>query len=163
MARIDIHFGNATSEKVIKQNEQWALNREVSIELANIGTFNAVLSVLATTNNGDGTYFDLAFGCVTGLDVISPKVTYGTYQFNKTKYPKLSIHGDYLIDIKSSKEVFITDEWIEKTANLIEDDFDYEFVEFKRIGKVKTKKDEIIYLINGKPHFHHNGRFIQTT
>ena len=160
MTRIDIYFGSATSEKVMNENEQWALNRQVSIETANIGTFNAVMRVLTTVDNGDGTYFDLSFGCVTGLDVISPKITYGTYQFNKTRYPKISIHGGYLVNTQSNEEIFIADDWIKKVAKFVEDDFDYEFIEFKRVGRIKIKQDEIIYLIGGIPHIHHAGSFL---
>lgn len=161
MAKIELFFGTPTHEKGILGNEEWAMNHEVSLEKANIDSFMSVLGVLTRKNEKDQDYFTYAFGSITGFDPIRPVITYGSYQFNKTKYPKITIHGDYLIDEEINMEVFISDEFIERIGKFIEDDFDYEFVEFKRTGKVKIKRNEIVYLIGGKPHFHHNGKFLE--
>lgn len=161
MAKIELLFGTPTHEKGILGNEEWAMNREVSLEKANIDSFNTVLEVLTRKNEKDEDYFTYAFGSITGFDTIHPVIKYGSYQFNKTKYPKITIHGDYLIDEEANTEIFISDDLIEKIGKCIEGDFDYEFVEFKRTGKVKVNRNEIIYLIGGKPHFHHNGKFLE--
>lgn len=161
MSKIELYFGFPSHEKGIKGNEEWALNHEVSIEKANIDSFKSVLEVLTRKNEVDADYFTYAFASFTGLGMIHPIITYGSYQFNKSKYPKITIQGDYLVDEDTNNEVFITDKLIEQLGKCIEDDFDYEFVEFKRIGKVKIRKNEIIYLICGKPHIHHNGKFLE--
>lgn len=162
MAKIYLYFGTPTSDKVMGQNEEWAFNHEVSIEKANLGAFSAVMKVLTRKNECDTNYFDLSFISLVGHEVICPLVTFDSYTFNRTKYPRLTIHGDYLVEAKTNKEVFITDEFIERVGLYLEEDFDYEYIEFKRVGTIKAKKDEVLYLLNGKLHIHHNGQFLPT-
>jgi hypothetical protein len=59
------------------------------------------------------------------------------------------------------KDYFITDEIANQWGKNIEDDFDFEFVESKRVGKTTPKNNELIYLLGGVPHIHHNGNFIE--
>lgn len=160
MTKINLHFGNPTSDKSIAQNEEWAFNHEISIEKANLQSFNAVMKALTRKNDHDQNYFDLSFISLTGFEAVSPLITFDSYTFNRTKYPRLTIHGDYLIEAKTNKEIFITDEFIERIGLYVEEDFDYEFIEFKRSGKIKARNNDVVYLINGKLHVHHNGKFI---
>lgn len=160
MTKIDLYFGTPISEKASEQNETCALNHEISIEKANIELFNSVMRVLVKKNEEGSTYFDLSFISISGQDIVCPKVTYSTYNYNKSRYPKLTINGDYLTNMKSNTEIFISDDLVGKLGKFIEEDFSYEFIEFKRIGKVKMKKNQIVYLVGGKPYIHHNGNFL---
>jgi len=161
MAKIEIMFGGPTSDKVLLQNEEWAFNHEVSIESANIGTFNAVMNVLVRKNEDNLNYFDLCFISLSGGEMIAPKITSGTHLIKRTRYPKLTIHGDYLKDRKTNTQVLISDQFAEQIGRYIEEDFDYEYLEISRVGSIKANKSDVIYLIGDKPHLHLNGKFIK--
>ncbi|QWD31210.1 hypothetical protein G6681_05565 [Polynucleobacter paneuropaeus] len=161
MAKIELYFGTPFFDKGINQNERWALNHEISIEKANIDSFNSVMKVLTRFNEDHQTYLSLCFTSIAGADFSTPKIKTGSYTLNRNKFPKLVIEGDHLIDKESKKQIFIEDHFIEKIGQYVEEDFDYEFVGFKRSGKMKIGKDEITYLINSKPHLCHNGKFFE--
>ena len=42
-----------------------------------------------------------------------------------------------------------------------DDDFDFEYFGFKRIGKASLVTDEVIYHLRNKPHIYHEGNFIE--
>jgi hypothetical protein len=161
MAKIELYFGSPLLDKGIDQNENWALNHEISIEKANIDSFKAVMSVLFRPNEEGETYFSLSFCSLIGKSAATPKIKCGTYMANGKRFPKLIIEGDYLFDSDLNREVFITDEHIKSIGEYIEIDFDYEFVSYKRIGKVFLNKNDITYLLRGKAHIFHNGQFLE--
>ena len=65
----------------------------------------------------------------------NPKVTFDTYKFKDTLYPKLVFHDDYWDKSDSVGRIWINDEMIEKIGKEIDDNFDYEYVDFLRIKK----------------------------
>ena len=78
-------------------------------------------------------FFDLCFQMVVCEEVTSPKVTLESYTFKKVQYPKIIIHGDYLEKAGSEGRIWVNDEIICGVGKVIEDYFDYEFVEFLRV------------------------------
>jgi hypothetical protein len=140
MSKIHLYFGQPLFEKGLISNEQWAFNQEVSIETANVESFKAILSVLVQKNRDGDTYFDLCFICMLDEKVFVPRITYEYYVHKRTRYPKITIHGDHLRGLETKKDYFITDELVNQLGRYIEDDFDYEFIESKRVGKTTPKK-----------------------
>ena len=90
-----------------------------------------------------------------------PTITSGHYVYRRVRYPKITIHGDHIKGLESKKDYFITDELVNQLGKSVEDDFDFEFVESKRVGKTVPKNNEVIYLLGGVPHIHHNDNFIE--
>jgi hypothetical protein len=119
------------------------------------------MKVLTKLNEHNQTYFSLCFTSITGADFSTPKIKTGAYTLNRNRFPKLVIEGDHLIDKDSKRQIFIEDHFIKEIGQCVEEDFDYEFIGFRRSGKVQINKSEIIYLINSKPHMHHNGKFFE--
>jgi len=90
-----------------------------------------------------------------------PRIIVGHYVFKRTRYPKITIYGDHIKGFETKKDYFLTDEIVNLLGKYIEDDFDYEFIELKRVGKILPKNNEVIYLLNGRPHIYHSEQFIE--
>lgn len=161
MGKIHLHFGQPLLDDGIDSLERWAYNHEVSIETANINSFHTVLSVLIKGNADGDIYFDLCLYPLFGERLALPRVTAGYYEYKRTRYPKITIHGDHIKGLETKKDYFFTDELVNQLGRDIEDDFDFEFVELKRVGKTVPKNNEVIYLLGGVPHIHHQNNFIE--
>ena len=161
MAKIHLHFGQPLLDDGIDSLERWAYNHEVSIETANIRSFHTVMSVLIKGNSDGDTYFDLCLYSLFDEKLALPRISFGLYEYKRVRYPKITIHGDHIKGLETMKDYFITDEIANQLGKNIEDDFDFEFVESKRVGKTTPKNNELIYLLGGVPHIHHNGNFIE--
>jgi hypothetical protein len=161
MAKIYLFFGQPLFEKGLASNELWAFNKEVSIETANIDSFRTVMKVLIGENKDGDTYFDLCLYPLFHEKLVLPSITTGHYEYKRTKYPKITIHGHYIKGLETKRDYFITDEIVSQLGKEIEDDFDYEFIESKRSGKIVLKNNEVIYHLGNKPHIYHNEKFIE--
>ena len=163
MAIINLFFSEPLTDKGDDENEMCAIQHGLSMEQANLHLFNVVMNAVINNRTAEGeSYFDLMLSASIGRDVVSPKITVGNYLFNKKKFPKLSLHGDYLLDV-NSKKYFIAEEIIREFAKLIEQDFGYEFIDFDRVGKVELIRNEVTYSINEEPHIFEDGRFIKVS
>jgi hypothetical protein len=161
MAKIHLHFGQPLLEDGIDALERWAYNQEVSIETANISSFKTVMNVLIGGNEDGDTYFDLCLYPLFAEKLVLPRITAGHYEYKRVRYPKITIHGDHIKGSETKKNYFITDELVNQLGKDIEDDFDFEFVELKRVGKTVPKNNEVIYLLGGVPHIYHDDNFIE--
>jgi len=161
MAKIHLHFGQPLLDHGIESLERWAYNHEISIETANINSFKTVMSILIKENADGDTYFDLCLYPLFDEKLALPRITAGHYEYKRARYPKITIHGDHFKGLETKKDYFITDEIIKQLGKHIEDDFDFDFVESKRVGKTVPKNNEVIYLLGGVPHIHHNNDFIE--
>jgi hypothetical protein len=161
MAKIHLHFGQPLLDDGIDSLERWAYNQEVSIETANINSFKTVMSVLIKVNSDGDSYFDLCLYPMFDEKLELPRIIIGYYEFKRKLYPKITIQGDHIRGLETKKDYFITDEIVNQLGKHIEDDFDFEFVESKRVGKTAPKNNEVIYLLGDIPHIHHNNNFIE--
>ena len=161
MAKINLHFGQPLLDHGIESLERWAYNQEVSIETANIRSFKTVMNVLLKGNSDGDTYFDLCLYPIFDEQLALPRIIVGYYEFMQTRYPKITIQGDHIRGLETKKDYFITDEIVNQLGKHIEEDFDFEFIESKRVGKTIPKNNEVIYLLGGIPHIHHNNNFIE--
>ena len=161
MAKIHLHFGQPLLDDGIDSLERWAYNHEASIETANISSFSTVMSVLIKGNSDDDTYFDLCLYPLFDEKLTLPRITCETYVYKRTRYPKLIIHGDHISGIETKKRYFITPELVDHIGKTIESDFDFEYVENKRVGKTVLQDDEVIYLLGGRPHIYRSENFIE--
>lgn len=162
MAKIELYFGHPQQEKSWKGVEEHAYNQNINIESAVIRGFKAVNSVLIRSNEQGDNYFELVLMCLTKCSYKFPKVTTGIYKRRGFVYPKLVIHGDTLKDKESGKRNFLTDEFIESIGKEFDNDFDYEYFDFKRFGRASLLNDEVIYLLHEKSHIYQSGKFIET-
>jgi len=161
MAKIHLYFGQPLLEDGIDALERWAYNQEVSIETANISSFQTVMNVLIGGNADGDTYFDLCLYPLFHEKLALPRITVGCYVYKRARYPKITIHGDHITGLETKKDYFFTDELVNQLGKHIEDDFDFEFVELKRVGKTVPKNNEVIYLLGGIPHIYHSEKFIE--
>ena len=161
MAQIDILFGQPLLDYGIDAIERWAYNQEVSIETANISSFKTVMNVLIGENADGDTYFDLCLYPLFYEKLALPRITIGHYLYKRVRYPKLTMHGDHIKGLETKKDYFFTDELVNQLGKHIEDDFDFEFIELKRVGKTVPKNNEVIYLLGGRPHIYHSEQFIE--
>jgi hypothetical protein len=161
MAKIYLYFGQPLLDKGLAANEQFAFNQEISIETANLRSFKTVMNVLIKENSDADTYFSLCLYPLLNEALVLPSITVGHYEYKRVRYPKITIHGDHIKGLESQKDYFMTDELVNLLGKSVEDDFDFEFVESKRVGKTTPKNNEVIYLLGDVPHIHHNDNFIE--
>ena len=161
MAKIHLHFGQPLLDDGKEDLERWAYNQEVSIETANVSSFQAIMNVLIKENEDYDTYFALCFYPLFDEKLMHPRITFGHYVYKRTRYPKLTIHGDHIGGLETKKRYFITPELVDHLVKTIESDFDFEYVEHKRVGKTVPKDNEVIYLLGGRPHIYRSENFIE--
>ena len=161
MAKIHLHFGQPLLDKGLDDLERWAYNQEVSIETANIRSFQTVMRVLIGGNEDGDTYFALSLYPLLEEKLIHPRITFGHYVYKKTRYPKLIIHGDHIGGLETKQQYFITPELVDHIGRTIESDFDFEYIDHKREGKTVIHEDEVIYLLGNRLHVYRNENFIE--
>jgi mannose-6-phosphate isomerase class I len=110
----------------------------------------------------DENYFELVICGISGILVTLPAITMGAYKHNGFVLPKMTIHGDYAVERKTHQRIVISKEWIDGLGQEFEYKWNFEYFDFKIIGKVEAQKNEVIYLLTNKPHVYRSGRFIET-
>lgn len=161
MAKIHLCFGQPLLEDGLDAIERLAFNQETSIETANIKSFHAVMKVLVRANEDDDTYFSLCLYPLFDEKLVHPSITFGHYVYKRTRYPKLIVHGDHIGGLETKKRYFITPELVDHIGKKIEGDFDFEYIEHKRVGKTLIQEDEVIYLLGNRSHVYRNEEFVK--
>jgi mannose-6-phosphate isomerase class I len=162
MAKIELYFGNPTTEKEWEMVEAEARAGDICIESAVIQDFYSIVKPLLVKTKNDENYFELVICGISGILVTLPAITMGAYKHNGFVLPKMTIHGDYAVERKTHQRIVISKEWIDGLGQEFEYKWNFEYFDFKIIGKVEAQKNEVIYLLTNKPHVYRSGRFIET-
>lgn len=131
---IELRFGNPSTEEKQEFINNKAIEFDLSVERALIVEFEHMFTDVWMRKNGDN-LFELLFMVTTGEDIRCRNVTVGTYAHNGTKYPKVTIHGDYLDKVDSNGRLWINDEMVDAIGKEIDINFEYSYVDFLRIKK----------------------------
>ena len=131
---IEVRFGNPSSEEKRKKIEQGAIEYGFSLEKMLLYDFERVLNETWMREEGSS-IFQLFSIYLFGTHIKNPKATFGTYKFKDSLYPKLVFHDDYWDKSDSDGRIWINDEMIEKIGKEIDENFEYEYVDFLRIAK----------------------------
>jgi hypothetical protein len=131
---IEIRFGNPSCEKKQKKIEDGAIEYGFSLEKMLLYDFERCLNETWIRKEGDS-IFQLFSIYLFDTHVKNPKVSFGTYKFKDTLYPKLVFDDDYLDKSDSVGRIWMSDEMIKKIGKEIDENFDYEYVDFQRIKK----------------------------
>ena len=132
VSNIELRFGLPVTEEKQEFLNNKAIEFDVSIERAFIIDFESLFANRWMRKDGKN-LFELLFLITAGEEVSCQEVTFETYIHNKSRYPKVIIHGDYL-DVKESKRrLWVNDEIIQAVGREIENYFEYEFVDFARL------------------------------
>jgi mannose-6-phosphate isomerase class I len=162
MAKIELYFGNPTTEKEWEMVEAEARAGDICIESAVIQDFYSIVKPLLVKTKNYENYFELVLCVISGILVTLPAITMGAYKHNGFVLPKMTIHGDYAVERKTHQRIVISKEWIDGLGQEFEYKWNFEYFDFKIIGKVEAQKNEVIYLLTNKPHVYRSGRFIET-
>jgi len=130
MAKIDLLFGGPITYDEEISVENYAYNRDVSIETAVIRQFKFWISDLSnkTSDKGD-TFFELLLFIGTNEMLKLPKITAGTYCHKGFLLPKIIINGNYGTDKQAGNSVLLTKSYINIIGNNFEDEIGYEYFE----------------------------------
>ena len=161
MPRIDLLFGNPTTEEQWEIIENFSYSRNISIESAIIQSFQDLTRKLIKRDTDKENYFELILIILTGSVMRLQRISVGIYKHRGFVYPSISIHGHLLTDTLTNKQEFITDKMIEFIGCEFEDEFKFEFCGYKRIGKITANKEDVIYDLGGKSHIYHSGNFLK--
>ena len=160
MAKIELLFGGPTSQEEEITVEKYAYNWDVSIETAVIHQFRFWINHLSRKkNDDDDTFFELLLFIGSNQMLRLPKITSATYRHRGFVLPKMIIHGDYGIDKETNQAVFLTERHINLIGSNFQDEIAYEYFEYQRRGSVRAQKDQMIYLLDNKPHIFDEGKF----
>jgi hypothetical protein len=85
----------------------------------------------------------------------------GAYRHNGFVLPKMTIHGEYAKDKETHEKIMISDKMIEDLGSEFEYKWNFEYFDFKRIGKVEALENEVIYFLKNKPHVYRFGSFME--
>ena len=161
MAKIELYFGNPTTDKEWEMVEAESRAGDICIESAVIQDFYSIVKpLLVKTMDGDN-YFELVLYRLFDVLVKLPDITMGAYKHNGFVLPKMTIHGEYAEDKETHEKIMISDRMVEDLGSEFEYKWNFEYFDFKRIGKVEVLKNEVIYLFKNKPHVYRFGSFIE--
>ena len=161
MAKIELYFGNPTTDKEWEMVEAESRAGEICIESAVIQDFYSIVKpLLFKTNEGDN-YFELVIYRLFDVLVTLPCITMGAYRHNGFVLPKMTIHGEYAEDKETHEKIMISDKMVEDLGSEFEYKWNFEYFDFKRIGKVEVLENEVIYLLKNKPHVYRFGSFME--
>jgi len=161
MAKIELYFGNPTTEKEWEMVEAEAYAGDICIESAVIQDFYSIVKpMLVKTKEGDN-YFELVIYRLFDVLVALPRITMGAYRHNGFVLPKMIIHGEYAEDKETHEKIMLSDKMIEDLGREFEYKWNFEYFDFKRMGKVEVLENELIYLLKNKPHVYRFGSFMQ--
>ena len=132
VSNLELRFGPpSTNEKQDFINRR-AIEYDMSVERTLIYEFEQMFHNIWMRKDREN-IFELLLLITTGEKVECQNVTLGAYILNKTLYPKIVIHGDYLDIVNLSGRIWINDEIINSVGKELDENFDYEYVEFLRI------------------------------
>jgi hypothetical protein len=161
MAKIELYFGNPTTEKEWGIVEAEAHARDICIESAVIQDFYSTVKLMLVKTKGGENYFELIIYRLFDILVTLPRMSMGAYRHNGFVLPKMTIHGEYAKDKETHEKIIISDKMVEDLGSEFEYQWDFEYFDFKRIGKVEALENEVIYLLRNKPHVYRFGDFIE--
>jgi hypothetical protein len=161
MAKIELYFGSPTTEKEWEMVEAEARAGDICIESAVIQDFYSIVRpMLVKTKEGDN-YFELVIYRLFDVLVTLPRITMGAYRHNGFVLPKMTIHGECANDKETHEKIMISDKMVEDLGSEFEYKWNFEYFDFKRIGKVEALENEVIYLLKNKPHVYRFGGFME--
>jgi len=161
MAKIELYFGNPTTDEEWEMVEAEARAGDLCIESAVIQDFYSIVRPLLVKTKDDENYFELVICCISGVSVTLPAITMGAYKHNGFVLPKMMIHGDTALERETNQRIVISKEWIEGLGQEFEYERNFEYFDFKLIGKVEAQKNEVIYQLKNRPHVYRSGSFIE--
>ena len=90
MAKIELYFGNPTTDKEWEMVEAEAHAGDICIESAVIQDFYSIVRPLLVKTKDDENYFELILCCLYGVSVTLPPITMGAYKHNGFVLPKIN-------------------------------------------------------------------------
>ena len=132
VSSLELRLGVPVTKEKEDYINQKAIEWDLSVQAMRRHDFEDIFHNIMMRKR-DRNFFDLCFQMVVCEEVTSPKVSLESYTFNDAQYPKIVIHGDYLNKVMSDGRIWVNDEIISEVGKVIEDYFDYEFVEFLRV------------------------------
>ncbi len=161
MAKIELYFGNPTTDKEWEMVEAEARAGDICIESAVIQDFYSIVRPLLVKTKNDENYFELVLFRLFDVLAKLPDITMGAYRHNGFVLPKMTIHGEYAEDKETQEKIMISDKMVEDLGSEFEYKWNFEYFDFKRIGKVEALENEVIYLLKNKPHVYRFGSFME--
>ena len=161
MAKIELYFGNPTTEKEWEMVEAEARAGDICIESAVIQDFYSIVKLLLVKTKEGDNYFELVLYRLFDVLVILPRITMGAYKHNGFVLPKMTIHGECAKDKETHEKIIISDKMVEDLGSEFEYKWNFEYFDFKIIGRVEALKHETLYLLKNKPHVYRSGTFIE--
>jgi hypothetical protein len=161
MAKIEILFGGPTTQEREDQIEELIFDLNINLETALIMRTKFLYQWLVKKDGDNTNYFDWFVSSELNQSVLLPKIGFGVYKHNGFVLPKFVINGFYLTAIEVNKKYFIENNLLDKLGNELEDEFEFHYYGFKRIGRAIADKHDVIYHLRNKPHIYHSGEFLE--
>lgn len=161
MPKIELLLGGPTTAEREDDIEEVIYDSNISMETAVILRVKALIKWLSGSNKEDRNYFDLVASDDIDHPVQLPKISFGVYRHRGYVLPKMIINGFDLITAETGNAYFISNRLIDVIGNYLEDEFEFEYWGFQRVGKATPNKSDVIYHLGDRPHIYHAGQFIE--
>lgn len=133
-SRIELRFGLPSSVEREELVAKRAIEHSVSIERVLCVDFRDMLTEV-WMQKGRENIFELLIFIHAKEKVVCSDVRFGTYMHNGFRYPKAIIQSDYLNIVNSDKRLWLSDEVINLIGKDLDENFDFEYVDFLRVKK----------------------------
>ena len=161
MAKIEIYLGGPTTQERADQIEELGLDLNINLETAVILRTKFLYKWLIKIDSAKANYFDLLLSAELNQSIQMPKISFGVYKYNGFALPKFVINGFYMKGTQTNKNFFINNNLLDSLGHSLEEEFEFHYYGFKRIGKVIADKDDVIYNLRNKPHIYHSQEFFE--
>ena len=132
MPSIEMRFSNlidADYEEILNKR---AIDWDTSFSYVFLEGFQRLIEHTLIPKRDGRNYFDLIFLIVLEKNLISPTVKFKTYLHNALKMPMFVFTRDYVTDPTSGEKIYITDKVLNEIGKQFEENFDYEYIGYKR-------------------------------
>ena len=131
---LELRFGFPSTAEREELTSSRAIEHDVSIERVLLVDFEYLFTNV-WMKAGRENIFELLIFIASGVNVVCPDITFGTYIDKGFRLPQVVIHGDYLNIKNSNGRLWLNDEIIAEIGSELDLNFDYEFVGFNRVPR----------------------------
>jgi len=161
MAKIEVFLGGPTTQERADQVEALLSDYNINFETAVIMRAKFLYRWLVKKDSEGLNYFDWFASAEINRSVQMPKISFGIYKHKGYVLPKLVINGFYMKEIDANKKYFICNNMLDRLGHELENEFEFYFYGFKRIGRAIADIGDVIYHLRSKPHIYHSGEFLE--
>ncbi len=166
-----LYFGIPTGGEITDDINDWAINHEISYELATIECFESLVTkILNRRDDGKSSYFDLLMCECFRRKVLAPEIGFGIHG-EGIKLPVLIFKDTAVVHEPSSQRLNLTSKVVDHFGETFSSEFEFEYLGHQKSNSKEKrtndnysnffKNHDVTYKINNVSHYFDGERFMK--